>query len=397
MKILIISAVFPPEPVVSAQLSNDLANILSLDNDVVVISPKPTRPLGFVFKNCNEEKTFKHIIADSYTCPESKMVGRFRESFSFGLYIKQYIKNNYKEIDAIYINSWPLFSQYFAVKVANRYKIPVITHIQDIYPDSLASKFPTLIGGIINFLLRPIDKYVLSKSTSIICISPNMISYLSATRKIPCEKFTLVRNWQDDLKFKTNLKDENESSFFKYVYVGSISPSASIETLIYGFHKANIKNTQLIIAGSGSDKNKCQEIVAKIKTNSIIFKDVSPETVSEIQNDSNVLLLSLKKNIAKNATPSKLTAYLFSKRAIIACVEQETDVANIILNSKAGLVVPPEDVNALSIAMTEMYNSKNRISMGELGFQYAENNLSKKSNLTILKQEIENVCLQYRH
>ena len=48
-KILIISCVFPPEPVVSAQMSLDIAEALSKNNDVTVISPRPTRPMDFKF------------------------------------------------------------------------------------------------------------------------------------------------------------------------------------------------------------------------------------------------------------------------------------------------------------------------------------------------------------
>ena len=48
MNILIISAVFPPEPVVSANLSRDLAEELSKNNQVTVLCPKPTRPNGFI-------------------------------------------------------------------------------------------------------------------------------------------------------------------------------------------------------------------------------------------------------------------------------------------------------------------------------------------------------------
>ena len=50
LKIVIVSALFPPEPVVSAQLSYDIANFL-VDKgcQVTVICPFPTRPLGFNF------------------------------------------------------------------------------------------------------------------------------------------------------------------------------------------------------------------------------------------------------------------------------------------------------------------------------------------------------------
>ena len=52
--VLIISAVFPPEPVVSAKLSSDIVNdLVAFGIHVTVLHPKPTRPFGFYF---NREK-----------------------------------------------------------------------------------------------------------------------------------------------------------------------------------------------------------------------------------------------------------------------------------------------------------------------------------------------------
>jgi hypothetical protein len=49
--ILIVSCVFPPEPVVSANLSFDIAGELAFKNNVTVISPLPTRPYGSNYRN----------------------------------------------------------------------------------------------------------------------------------------------------------------------------------------------------------------------------------------------------------------------------------------------------------------------------------------------------------
>lgn len=54
--ILLISAVFTPEPVVSASLTNDLALALSENLKVIVLTPKPTRPFGFSYTKELEEK-----------------------------------------------------------------------------------------------------------------------------------------------------------------------------------------------------------------------------------------------------------------------------------------------------------------------------------------------------
>ena len=76
-EILIVSAVFPPEPVVSASLSYDLALALSINERVIVISPLPSRPFGFEFGKIVVSDKFKHYQLNSFTCPESKLFGSF--------------------------------------------------------------------------------------------------------------------------------------------------------------------------------------------------------------------------------------------------------------------------------------------------------------------------------
>jgi len=70
-KILIISAVFPPEPVVSAMLSRDIAGELSQKHDVVVICPQPSRPDGFRFDEDHVSQNYIVVRLRSYTSPAS--------------------------------------------------------------------------------------------------------------------------------------------------------------------------------------------------------------------------------------------------------------------------------------------------------------------------------------
>ena len=139
--ILIITAVFPPEPIVSSQLSFDIADKMSEDYKVTVLHPRSSRPYGFSFdKKGNKVSQCEEITIDSYVCPKSKLIGRFYESFSFGLHCKRYIEKYWNRFSCIYINSWPLFSQALIVKTAKKYKIPCVVHVQDIYPESFTNK-----------------------------------------------------------------------------------------------------------------------------------------------------------------------------------------------------------------------------------------------------------------
>jgi len=109
--ILIVTAVFPPEPVVSAILSRDLAETLSSIGQVVVISPKPTRPFGFIFSEIhNIETIYKHNVLESYTNSKSSIFGRIAESYSFGKSTTAYISDYHDVIKVVYVNTWPLLT-----------------------------------------------------------------------------------------------------------------------------------------------------------------------------------------------------------------------------------------------------------------------------------------------
>jgi len=374
-------------------LSRDIAAELSKKNDVVVLCPQPTRPLNFRFENGFEPEDYEVVRLNSYTCAASNIFGRFRESYSFGKHCIKYIKENSKKIDCIYVNSWPLFAQYLIVRTAKRLNIPFIIHVQDIYPESLTNKLPNPFKDLFFFLLIPVDKFILRHATKIVGISQNMISYLSVSRKIDKNKFELVRNWQDDARFLNYVPGIAERKDFVFMYLGSVSPSAGVGTLINSFHQSDLPNAKLIIAGNGSDKENCIAIARRLGNDQIEFCDVAPEKVPELQSQSDVLLLPLKKGIAKTATPSKLTAYLLSSKPIIACVEKESDVANIISESNCGIVVEPENVESTVLGMKQVYNMKKTEleKLGLNGKEYALSNLSKKANLNKVVSVIENI------
>lgn len=381
MNILIITALFPPEPVVSANLSFDIAMALAGNNTVTVLSPRHSRPFGFQFTGETLLFDFKHIQVGSFICASSSIIGRFKESYSFGKHSYRYIANNHHNINLIYANTWPILGQYFTVKAAKKYNIPVILHIHDIYPESLSQKL-SFASFFINGLLIPFDKYILSLSTKIIAISEKMRNHLLLTRKISNDKIDVIRNWRDENDF-INLSPCNPNKLFTFMYLGNISPSAGVELLIHAFNKADLKNAQLIIAGNGSDLENCMKISNHYENKNIHFIDAPSHLVPSLQASANVLMLSLKKGIAKTASPSKLPAYMFSKKPIIACLDEDSDTADVIRSSNCGWVLSPENIEILTDLMQRISSLPKELlsQKGNNGFDYAIQNFSKKSNL----------------
>lgn len=396
-KILILTAVFPPEPVVSASLSRDIAEELSKKNDVVVLCPQPTRPEGFQFPNEYETENYQVVRVNSYTCAASKIIGRFRESYSFGNHCVKYIKVNAANIDAIYLNSWPLLAQYLVVKTAKKLNIPCVIHVQDIYPESLINKLKH--GRYLFYkMLLPIDKYSLNNSKRIICISDNMKKVLVKSRNFSSSKVTVIANWQDEdffIRFKNSkIKLENNlSNSLTFMYLGNIGPLANVDFLIRSFVNARIPDSKLVIAGSGSRTNACKVLAKSLQATNIEFLSVPQGKVPEIQDKADVMLLPVKKNGAISSIPSKLPAYMFSSKPIIGSLDTESDTAKAILESNCGIVVEPENEIQLINAMKEVSKWSKQVldNKGKAGFDYGMLHFSKKANLPKVVSIIQSV------
>lgn len=393
---LLVSALFPPEPVVSANLSRDIANSLSSDFDLCIVSPPPSRPLGFIssYKSiCHSTNSlYKHIQLNSYICPQSNLIGRLLESISFGIRCSTYIQNNAQNIKVIYANTWPLFAQFLTVKASIYHKIPIIIHVQDIYPESLSNKLP-IFGKFITWLFLPIDKFTLQNATAVVTISDKMKKYLVKTRNLRSKKVHVIPNWQDEEEF-IRLKQLNQKNEFRglftFMFLGNIGPVAGVDLLIDAFVKTNLQDCRLVIAGSGSQKENLKRRCYAQHFTNIEFWNVPDGKVPEIQDYADVMLLPIKKGAAGSSIPSKLPAYMFSQKPIIACVDEGSDTAKAIISSGCGWALPPENMGQLVEKMKQVLtlSEEELQEKGKNGFEYAMENFSKKKNLDLLTRLI---------
>ncbi len=386
--ILLVSCVFPPEPVVSATLSYDLATYLADEHHVIVLSPPPTRPAGYDFSNVQEKKetSFVHIEMQSYTSSASKVLPRFKESYDFGKKVAQYISDNKNKIDLLYMNTWPLASQYLIAKTCLQFNIPYIIHVQDIYPESLTNKLA--IGKrLIQKLLLPFDRLVLSRAKKVITISKGMQSYLLTTRGLNEIHVSVVFNWQKVSK-PTIPVVKNEK--FTFMFLGSLSPSAQIESIISSFGAIANRSSQLIIAGSGSEESKLKELAKTYPNADISFIKASADKVADLQAKADVLVLSLRNGVGKLALPSKLVAYMFSKKPILAIVEKDCDIEKIIENADCGWVVEQDNNDKIQSVIKEIIESEIELLLekGKNVYSFYQENLTKKINLKKLADYI---------
>lgn len=396
-KIVVVSAVFPPEPITSATLNYDLTKVLANEFDVVELNPQPSRPMGFDFQNAPSIDccSFKQIITNTYVHPKSSFLGRMKESCSFGRASVNYIKAHQDEIDFVYNDGWQLFGLYMVAKACVKYKVPYIVPIQDIYPESLLTKIPNMFGShyLVKFLLGWMDRYYVKNAAAVRTISDKMADYLSKTRGVSRDRFLVIANWQNDEEFSDWQSACRKNGKTVFMFVGNNNKQANVDLMVRAFHKADLQNAEFRIMGGGNAKTDCQNLVKELGCNNIVFGDVPVGEVANVQKQADVMVLALKTGTGTQGVPSKLTAYMMSGKPVIASMEPEADAAKMILKAEAGYVSPADDVDLMAVSFKRMANntSEDLHLMGENSRRFAEKYLSRESNLRLLTNKIKEI------
>jgi glycosyltransferase involved in cell wall biosynthesis len=397
--ILIVNCVFDPEPVVSAQIGKSLAESLHESGEnVTVIAPYPSRPMGFDFKNnsVSSDKIVAIVSKERLNCfnlpsfiySKSGIIGRLRESISFGKASYRFIIKSKIKYDVVYMNTWPIFGQLGVALACLKTHTPYVIHIMDIYPESITKRLPLPFRILVNFLLMPIEKFILKKAKLIIAISNKMKVYLQESRKLNSDKISVVYNWQDEKDFNLIPRSSvNDKKIF--MFLGNIGPVAGIPFLIESFSELNAK---LIVAGSGSYKDYCIKMLEKYPNADVEFMNVPAGKVAETQSIADVMLLPILKGSANTSIPSKLPAYMFSKKPVLVMADIDCDSALTVLNAKCGWVGEYGDSEWLRNNINQIleFEEAKLQEMGLSGFYYAKENFSKLNNLSKLKFELLN-------
>lgn len=391
--ILIISAVFHPEPLTSAMMNYDLAVELAKKHNVIVLRPKPSRPIGREYHYDDALYPFKCITLDSYTHPQSELIGRFKESISFGQLCKKYIREHKDEIDVVYNDGWQLFGLYIVAYECVKQGLPYVVPIQDIYPECLFTHkcYPSFAVKFISMILNPIDRYYQKHAYKVRTISDEMAGYLSKTRGVSRDKYLVLDNWQNDEDF-TYTPIFNDKTIFGYV--GSVNAHSNTELIIQAFAKANLPNSELRIYGGGNHKDNCMQLVKDLNLRNVFFDVVDKKHVSDVQSKVNVLVLALPTGNGGLCLPSKMTSYMLSGRPVLASVEQSA-TTRYIQEADCGISVEPDNVVALADGFSRFaaMNIDEQNRLGKNSRLFAESKLMRQCNLPKIIEAMENAVI----
>lgn len=250
---------------------------------------------------------------------------------------------------------------------------------QDIFPDNLKA----LSGrgdGVFFTCLDKMSSFPIHRANRIIVVGEDMKEKL--TRKgFPPSTISQTHNWVD-LEFIRPLPKRNRFSEghqltekFVVLYAGNFGRIYNFEDLLDAAAQLqDDSRIQFVLVGEGALKEKLIRECNLRKLRNVSILPFEPRSrLPEVLASADAGVILLQRGMAGLSVPSKIYSLLASGRPILACVEEESDIARMIHESQSGFVIPPGKPEELVQAVKELFEkSKLRYEMEQSARRFAE-------------------------
>lgn len=302
-----------------------------------------------------------------------------------------------KRLDCVLALSPPLTLGVAGWLVAKRSSCPFVFTIHDVYPDVVVELGRLTNPGLIK-AASALERFCYERADAVTVLSEELRQNVARKTSNP-SKVKVITNFVDTDWItpanKHNAYREEHGLDGKTVvmYAGNVGLSQSLDLVLDAARAlASEKDVCFVVNGQGSARPQL-EAAARTLPN-VCFVDMQPvERLPELLSAADIHLVPLKRGLARSSVPSKTYSILASGRALIASVDQASEVARLVERSGGGVVVAPEDSGAFVAAVTKLVSDASlRLKMGAAGRRYVEGQASP----AVIAQAYENLFVELR-
>ncbi len=385
MRIIIYSYNYYPEPIGIAPLMTELAEgLVKRGHEVRVVTGMPNYPERQIYEGY-QGKLYMTELRNGVAIQRSYVLVRPRPTLLERVILDaSFVVSSFihalrgKRPDVVFLTSPPLPIAVPAALLGWLHRCPVILNLQDIIPEA-AIHVGLLKNKKLIWVFEGLEKFAYRNATKISIIADQFAHNL-IKKGVPAKKLVTIPNWVDT-EFIHPLPKEHNYFRAKYqlegkfvlMYSGNIGLTQGLETVVKAAKLlAHVPDLVVIIVGEEKAIGRLLKFAQDLGANNVVVAPFQPrERLPEMLAAMDVGLVIQKQNVIAFNMPSKIQPILASGRPIIASVPLNGTAADVV-RSSGGLVVPPEDVNALAEAMWELYKNREKAeSLGKYGRQYA--------------------------
>ncbi|BAZ92990.1 glycosyltransferase [Thiohalobacter thiocyanaticus] len=288
--------------------------------------------------------------------------------------------------DIVFVVEPPLFCAPSALLAAGLGGAQSWLHVQDFEVDA-AFDLGVLKARWLRKLVLKTESWLMRRFARVTTISERMLERLSQKGVEP-ERVGLLPNWVEleriyPLQEPSSLRAEwgMTESDTVVLYSGNMGEKQGLEILLETARRLEDRSDiRFVLCGDGSARARLEVLAGGMRN--VEFKPLQPlDRLNDLLNLADIHVLPQRGDAADLVLPSKLTNMLASARPVVATAAPGTQVAEIV--EACGIVVPPEDADALARAVAQLSDSAaKRSEFGAAARRLAETDWGKDNVLS---------------
>ncbi|MCH2136139.1 MAG: glycosyltransferase family 4 protein [Phycisphaerales bacterium] len=231
----------------------------------------------------------------------------------------------------------------------------LIYHCMDLHPE-LARCSGVVRSPLANRMLDRIERKTRHRAARIIVLSEDMRQTLLESLPELSGKVHIFNNFttpNEGKEAERRPESNAKGSAFKIIYAGNVGRFQGLETLLEALGKVeSTTDVELQIVGDGKALEGLKQQAAELKDQRIEFlPHQSAAAAAELVRNAQMGFISLQPEIIRYAYPSKTMFYLEEGTPLLCAVEPDSELGRLVVEAELGIVVPPDDADALAEAI----------------------------------------------
>jgi hypothetical protein len=368
MKLLFLTDNFVPEQNASARRSYEhCRNWVQQGVEVTVVTTVPNFPLGkpqppYRNKLYAREKIdgIEVVRVWSFLAPNSGVILRALDFASFA--VTGFFAGLVQKADIIVATSPQLLTAvcgHFLSRVKRR---PWVFEVRDLWPESITAVGAMKEGAVMRFLRR-LERKLYRSAERIVTVTEPMRARLTE-RGVPEEKLGVVPNGADLTRLLPRLASADLAARLKldgkFVvgYVGTHGFAQGLEVVVKAASLISERDIHFLFVGEGARREYLIELAGRLHLQNVTFvRGVPSDTAVEYLALADAIVVPLKNSaLFDGALPSKIFEAAAMEKPLILSAKGLS--ADVVREYHAGIVVEPENPQALASAVLRLYGDR---------------------------------------
>jgi colanic acid biosynthesis glycosyl transferase WcaI len=401
MEILIVSAYYWPEVAGNAPYVTDVAEHLSREHEVTVLTGFAHYPAWRRDPNAGLFATEKrggvsirrrwHVVPSARK--SASPIGRAVYESSLLVTGAATLVASRARHDVVLGFCPSLADTLIAATAAARARSPYGVVFQDIV--SLAAVQSGIAGRGPARVARAVEAHVARRAAAVGFVADGFRSHLRGLG-VRDDALVRLRNW---VRLPPTSSDRAETrrrlgwreDEFVCLHAGNMGQKQGLDNVIAAARLSD-RGIRFVLAGDGGDREHLESLAVGV--GNMAFLEPQPSGAYEATLEAaDVLLVNQRQSVTDMALASKLTAYFAAGRPIIASVAAGSETAREIERASAGLLIPPGRPDQLADAVATLRGQPAlAVGLGENGTRYAAQTLGRAEALSAYDLFVERLA-----